>query len=66
MRPKLVFRQNLCKSNVSCHDPQDFVPVFGERNQDVAKGTEKMVIFALMIHAMVFLGLFMCKLLSKI
>ncbi len=35
------------KSNLSCRDAQVFRSLFGERMEDVAKGTDKMVIFAM-------------------
>ena len=34
------------KSNLSCRDAQVFRSLFGERMEDVAKGSDKMAIFA--------------------
>ena len=49
MPQTLDHRENRRESNLSCRDAQEFRPQFGERKKDVAKGTDKMVIFALLI-----------------
>ena len=56
MPQTLDHRGNSRESNLSCHDTQDFRSLIGERKEDVAKGTDKMVIFALLIARLWFVS----------